>query len=249
MAVLVGPRPRRAGRAGHRRRGGGDRHPLDLLAGAVHRPRPALGPGGRDLRRGPAPDRRARRGDGARLPGRRARRPDRGPRVRQALRRLLRDPGRPGRERGRHQPAQAAVVVPAAVRAGRPRGLPHLHARLPGDGRRADHREPVAAQRRAQGGVGLHRHPRHRLGQRRPHGVGAEGLRRRRRGRGGRGPGRQRPGDDDPGLLRGGPAGRRPRAARRGRDRRGGPAGAAAQVRAGPVRGPPRPRRRSSAPR
>ena len=47
-------------------------HPLDVLAGAVHHPGPALGPGGRDVRRGSVPDRRAGRGDGARLPGRRA---------------------------------------------------------------------------------------------------------------------------------------------------------------------------------
>ncbi len=85
-----------------------DRHPLDLLPGAVHRPRPALGPGRRDVRRGPAPHRRARRGDDPRLPGRRADRPDRDPGLRQALRRLLRDAGRPGRQRGRPQPAQAA---------------------------------------------------------------------------------------------------------------------------------------------
>ena len=36
----------------------------------------------------------------------------------------------------------------------------------------------LAAQRRAEGRVGLHRHARHRLGQRRPDGLGAEGLRR-----------------------------------------------------------------------
>ena len=75
----LGRRPARAGRPGDRGRGRRDRHPLDLLPGAVHRPRPALGPGQRDVRRGPVPDRRAGRGDGARLPGRRPDRPDRDP--------------------------------------------------------------------------------------------------------------------------------------------------------------------------
>ena len=69
----LGPGARRAGRPRDRRRGRRDRHPLDLLAGAVHHPRPALGPGQRDVRRGPVPDRRAGLGDGPRLPGRRAR--------------------------------------------------------------------------------------------------------------------------------------------------------------------------------
>jgi beta-glucosidase len=53
---------------------------------------------------------------------------------------LLRDPGRAGRERGRSQSAQAALVVPAPVRAGGPGRLPYLHARLPVDRRRAHHR-------------------------------------------------------------------------------------------------------------
>ena len=48
-------------------------------------------------------------------------------------------------------PAQAALLVPAAVRAGGPRGLPHVHARLPVHGRRAHHRQRLAAQRRAAG--------------------------------------------------------------------------------------------------
>ena len=60
--------------------------------------------------------------------------------------------------------------------------------------------------------VGLHRHAGHRLGQRRPDGLGAAGLRRLRRGRGRRGPGRQRHGHDHPGLLRGRPGGGRQRA-------------------------------------
>ena len=54
MAASLGRRPGRAGRPRDGRRGRGDRHPLDVLPGAVHRPRPALGPGGRDVRRGPA---------------------------------------------------------------------------------------------------------------------------------------------------------------------------------------------------
>ena len=59
------------------------------------------------------------------------------------------------------------------------------------------HRQPLAAQRRAQAGVGLHRHARHRLGQRRPDGLGAAGLRRLRRGRRRGRQRRQRPGHDD----------------------------------------------------
>ena len=51
----------------------GDRAALDLLTRAVHRPRPAVGPRRRNLRRRPAPDRRTRRRDDPRLPGRRAR--------------------------------------------------------------------------------------------------------------------------------------------------------------------------------
>ena len=89
------------------------------------------------------------------------------------------------------------LVVPAALRAGGPGGLSHLHARLPGHRRRPGHRQPVAARRGAQGGVGLHRHARHRLGQRRPHGLGAAGLCRRRRGRDRRGARGQRPRHDD----------------------------------------------------
>ncbi len=145
----------------------------------------------------PVPHRRARRGHDPRLPGRRARRPDGGARLREALRRVLRDPGRSGRQRVRPQPPQAALVVPAAVRARGARGLPHVHARLPVDGRGPDHGEQVAALGRPQGRVGLHRDADHRLGQRRADGLGAEGLRRPRRGGRRRGPGGQRPGHDD----------------------------------------------------
>ena len=59
-------------------------------------------------------------------------------------------------------------------------GMPHLHARLPVDRRRTDHREPLAAQRCAEGASGASPAPGHRLGQRRPDGLGAEGLRRLR---------------------------------------------------------------------
>ena len=168
------PDARRAGRAGHRRRGVGDRHPLDLLPGAVHRPRPALGPG------------RARRSARTRSSSASSR----SAMVRGYQGDGLTDPtailatakhfaGYSETQGGRDaseadiSPPQAALVVPAAVRAGGPRGLPHLHARLPVDRRRADHRQRLAAQRRAARRVGLHRHPRHRLGQRRPDGLGA----------------------------------------------------------------------------
>ena len=245
--LLVGPRPRRAGGTSHGRRGVGDRHPLDLLARPLHHPRPALGPGRRDLRRGPAPHRRARRGDDPRLPGRRPHRPDgrssRAPSTSPAT-------PRPRAAATRARPTSAVascVVVPAALRASRAGGLPHLHARLPGDRRRPRHGERVAPRRGAQGGVGLHRHPRHRLGQRRSDGLGAEGLRRRRRGRDGRGPRRQRPRHDDPGLLRGRPGGRRARPARRARHRRGRPPGAARQARAGTLREPAAAGRRAPA--
>ncbi len=243
----LGRRPGRARRAGHRRRGRRHRRALDVLPGAVHRARPALGPGGRDLRRGPGADRRAGLRDGPRLPGRRAGRPHRRPGHGQALRRLLRDPGRPGRQRGRPVPAQAALVVPAAVRAGRPRGLPDVHARLPDHRRRADHGQLLAARRGAARRVGLHRHAGHRLGQRRPHGLGAaRAARLRPRRRGGR-PGGQRHDHDHARVLRGRPGGRRVGPARRGRagPRRG--PDPVVEVRAGPVRGPPPPRRRPAA--
>ncbi len=198
----LGPGPRRAWRSGRGRGDRRDRTALDLLAGPVHRPRPAVGTGRRDLRRGSPPDRRAGRGHDPRLPGRRPARPHRRARDRQALRRLLRDPGRPGRQRGRPHPAQAALLVPPTVRAGRRRRLPHLHARLPGDRRRPRHRQRVAAQRRPQAGVGLHRHAGHRLGQRRPHGLGTEGLRHRRRGGHRRRRRRERPDHDHAAVLR-----------------------------------------------
>ena len=66
-------------------------------------------------------------------------------RHRQALRRLLRDAGRPRRLRGRHLAAQAAQLLPAAVRARRPRRRHDVHDRLPVDGRRALDRQPLAA--------------------------------------------------------------------------------------------------------
>ncbi len=110
MACSWDAGPRRACRPRDGRRGRRDRSALDLLARALHHARPALGPRRRDLRRGPLPHRRARLGDGARLPGRRPRRPDGDPRLRQALRGVLRDPGRARRERGRRQPAQAALA-------------------------------------------------------------------------------------------------------------------------------------------
>ena len=72
--------------------------------------------------------------------------PHRDPRDGEALRRLLRDAGRTRRERGRPVAPQAALVVPAAVRAGGEGGMPHLHDRLPEHRRRADHCERLAAQ-------------------------------------------------------------------------------------------------------
>ena len=199
----MGSGARRAGRAGHRGRGVGHRHPLDLL--------PVLCIA-RDLRWGRVNETfgedpfligELALGDGARLSGRRARRPDGDPRHREALRRLLRDAGRARRERGGHLAPEAPLLVPPAVRAGRTRGMPHLHARLPVHRRRADHRQRLAAERGAARRVGLHRHPHHRLGQRRPDGVGAARPARLRARRGGGRQGRQRHGDDDARILPG----------------------------------------------
>ena len=115
----------------------------------------------------------------------------------QALRRLLRDAGRPRRVRGRHLAPQAAQLLPAAVRARRARRRHDVHDRLPVDGRRALDRQQVAPHRRAEERVGLQGRARDRLGQRRPPRARAEGrghLRRRRDHGGAR---RQRPHDDD----------------------------------------------------
>ena len=170
------PRAARTGRPRDRRGDGADGHPLDVLARALPDARPALGPHRRDLRRGPVPDRRARRRADPRLPGQGPRRPDGRARHRQALRRLLRDPGRPRRLRGRHLAPQAAQLLPAALRARRARRRDDLHDRLPVDGRRALDRQPLAAHRRPQGRVGLPGRARDRLGQRRSPGPRAEGL-------------------------------------------------------------------------
>ena len=179
----LGPRPRRARRSGHGRRGRRDRPALDLLAGAVHRPRPALGPRRRDVRRRPAPDRRARRRDDPRLPGRRPRRPapPSSPRAKHFAGYSETQGGRDASEADLSRRKLRSWFLPPFQRAVRGR-LPHLHARLPSHRRRPHHGQQLAAQRRPQGRVGLHRHPGHRLGQRRPDGLGAEGLRHRRRG-------------------------------------------------------------------
>ena len=74
-------------------------------------------------------------------------RPDGDPRHREALRRLLRDAGRARRQRGGHLSRRKlrSWFLPPFERVG-PRGLPHLHARLPVHRRRADHRQRLAAR-------------------------------------------------------------------------------------------------------
>ena len=134
--------PARAGRPGHRGRGRRDRHPLDLLAGAVHRPRPALGPGrarrSARTRSSSASSAsamvRGYQGDGLTDPT--------------AILATAKHFAGYSETQGGRDASEAdisrrklRVVVPAAVRAGGPRGLPHVHARLPVDGRRADHRQ------------------------------------------------------------------------------------------------------------
>ena len=117
-------RAARAGRARDRRGDGAHRHPLDVLARALPDAGPALGPHRRDLRRGPVPDRRARRRAHPRLPGQGPRRPDGRARHRQALRGLLRDAGRPRRLRGRHSRAASCAATSC-----RPSSAPRAPAR------------------------------------------------------------------------------------------------------------------------
>ena len=74
--VELGPGRARARRAHRRHRGPRRRPALDLLADGRHRPRSALGPDRRGRGRGPLSRRAHGRGPGARLSGRRPRRPD-----------------------------------------------------------------------------------------------------------------------------------------------------------------------------
>ncbi len=248
LAASWNPELRRAGRPRDGRGDGADRDPLVVRARALPDARPALGPHRRDLRRGPVPDRRARRRAHPRLPGQGPRRPGGRARHRQALRGLLRDPGRPRRLRGRHHAPQAAQLLPAALRAGRARRRDDVHDRLPVDGRRAVDRQPLAAHRRAQERVGLPRRARDRLGQRRPPRARAEGRRDLRRRRDHGAARRQRHHHDHPAVLRGRHRGRAQRPPRRVGDRRPGAPAAGAEVPHGPVREPaasrPRARRR-----
>lgn len=77
------------------------------------------------------PHRGSRVGHGPWLSGRGLDRRHSHPRNRKTLRRLFRDPGWTGCERGGHLAAEASFLVFAAVRAGGAGGLPHIHARLP----------------------------------------------------------------------------------------------------------------------
>ena len=194
----VGRGPARAGRPGDRRRGRRHRHPLDVLAGAVHRPGPALGPGQRDVRRGPVPHRRARRRRWSAAT--RATAWTTRPR---SSRRAKHFAGYSETQGGRDaseadiSPAQAALVVPAAVRAGR-RARAAATFML---GYQSMDGVPITVNDWLlndvlRGEWGYTGHARHRLGQRRPHGLGAaRPARLRARGRGGRA-GRQRHGHD-----------------------------------------------------
>ncbi len=97
--LLLEPRVGRGDRPDHGQGGVSHRRALDLLAGAGDGPGSALGPDRRDVRRGPAPDRRAGQRARARLPGRRPGRSAHHPGVRQALRRLLGNAGGGGTRR------------------------------------------------------------------------------------------------------------------------------------------------------
>ena len=148
-----------------------DGRPPGARADLRRRARPALGAHRGDLRRGPLPDRSARRGLRARPAGRRRRA---GARDRQAH-------GRPRPARGRHEPrpgahrlARAARRVPVALRGGGPRGRDALDdARLRG-------RRRGAVRRLARA---LHHHAARRVGLRRDRRLRLRGDRRARRPR------------------------------------------------------------------
>ncbi len=119
-------------RAGARRRAVGQGHQRRARPDHQHRPRPALGPGVRVVRRGPVPDRAGRR---RRHPGH----PEPGPDgAGQALRRLQPgdQPQHAGRQRDRLRPDHAGDL-PAGLRDGREAGRRRLgDVLLLGDQRR-----------------------------------------------------------------------------------------------------------------
>ena len=161
-----------------------DGRPPGARADLRRRARPALGAHRGDLRRGPLPDRRARRGLRPRPAGGRRRA---GPRHRQAHGRPRPARGRHEPRAGAHRPARAARRLPVAVRGRRPRGRHALDdARLRGRRRGAVRRLARALHHHAARRVGLRRDRRLRLRRDRRAGRVARG---RRRPRGGRRPG------------------------------------------------------------
>ena len=179
----LGPRPRREGEPLRGARDVVAGHPLDLLADDRHRPRRALGPHRRGRGRGPVPG----LGHGARLrarlPGPAARRPERDPGLREALRRLRRRRGRPRLQHRRRPGAHAAPDLPAAVPGRRRGGRGHADERLQHARRRAGHRQPVHARPDPARGMGLPglRRQRLRLGRARRWPTASPRTRPRRR--------------------------------------------------------------------
>ena len=170
---------RRAHRRGRDARG---RHPLELLAGARHRPSAAVAAVVRDLRRGPVPRDGDGRGDGARLPGHRCIgcRPRR--RQPEALRRLQLSVLRTRPHAGLHPRRHAARVLPADLRRGGEGGRAVGNGELGGRQRRARPRERAPAEGRAARRARVRRPRRLRLG--RHQGAGPHAPRRARRERG-----------------------------------------------------------------
>ena len=226
MAASWDPGDDRAGPGRRRPRGAGGRHPLGVRADGRHRPRPALGPDHRGRRRGPVPRRGGRRRAGARLPGRRPRRPERviaGPKHFAGYGAAL--GGRDYDEVDLSDAELWNVVLPAVQGRGRRRRRQH-HDRLHGPQRHPGHRQPLAARRGAARDVGLRRlrgQRRQRRAQPRHPRVRGRPDRRRRAGA----DGRRRHGDGDrrP-RLRAPARGGRGRRGRRGGARRLRPAGA-----------------------